>query len=94
MGPDLKLARSPTLNVALILFGWRRYVGLPMHEAEAAKVRPGSTDCLDRRHDLPKPKSSPTAEELRQTAVEKTTSSSSFPQLNRFKAINDATVTM
>ena len=46
-GPDVRLASAAlTLNVALILFGWRRYVEL-QHEAEmrAEQRAPGCGSC-------------------------------------------------
>ena len=94
MGPDLKIALiALTLNVALILFGWRRYVDL-VHESEARKEgearaaliasTDGMTDLLNRKGFADR------GEELRQTAVEQDLQLIIFSlQLNRFKAIND-----
>ena len=82
-----------TLNVALILFGWRRYVDL-MHETEmrregearAALIAStdGMTGLLNRKGFADK------GEELRQKAIEEAKQLVIFSlQLNRFKAIND-----
>src|SRR5207342_3367743 len=94
MGPDLKLALiALTLNVALILFGWRRYVDL-VHEAEmrregearAALIAStdGMTGLLNRKGFADK------GEELRQQTIDEGRQLVIFSlQLNRFKAIND-----
>jgi len=91
---DLKVAViALTLNVALILFGWRRYVDL-VHEAEARKEgearaaliasTDGMTGLLNRKGFADR------GEELRQAAVEQGHQLVIFSlQLNRFKAIND-----
>jgi len=94
MRADLKIALiALTLNVALILFGWRRYVDL-VHEAEARREgearaaliasTDGMTGLLNRKGFADR------GEELRQAAVEKDHQLVIFSlQLNRFKAIND-----
>ena len=94
LGPGLKIASvALTLNVALILFGWRRYVDL-QHEAEmrregearAALIAStdGMTGLLNRRGFADK------GEELRRAAGEAGQSLIIFSlQLNRFKAVND-----
>jgi diguanylate cyclase (GGDEF)-like protein len=91
---DLKIvAIALTLNVALILFGWRRYVDL-VHEAEARKEgearaamiasTDGMTGLLNRKGFADR------GEELRQAAAERGQQLVIFSlQLNRFKAIND-----
>jgi diguanylate cyclase (GGDEF)-like protein len=91
---DLKIALiALTLNVALILFGWRRYVDL-VHETEARKEgearaaliasTDGMTDLLNRKGFADR------GEELRRAAVEQDQQLVIFSlQLNRFKAIND-----
>jgi diguanylate cyclase (GGDEF)-like protein len=94
LGPSLKIASiALTLNVALILFGWRRYVDL-QHEAEmrregearAAVIAStdGMTGLLNRKGFADR------GEELRCSAVESGHSLVIFSlQLNRFKAVND-----
>ena len=94
LGPSLKIvAIALTLNVALILFGWRRYVDL-QHEAEmrregearAALIAStdGMTGLLNRKGFADK------GEELRCSAGEEGQSLIIFSlQLNRFKAVND-----
>ena len=94
MRADLKIALiALTLNVALILFGWRRYVDL-VHEAEARREgearaaliasTDGMTGLLNRKG------FADSGEELRQAAVERDHQLVIFSlQLNRFKAIND-----
>ena len=94
LGPGLKITLiALTLNVALILFGWRRYVDL-MHEAEmrregearAALIAStdGMTGLLNRKGFADK------GEDLRQASVEDGSQLIIFSlQLNRFKAIND-----
>ena len=94
VGPGLKITLiALTLNVALILFGWRRYVDL-MHEAEmrregearAALIAStdGMTSLLNRKGFADK------GEDLRQKAIRDGTQLVIFSlQLNRFKAIND-----
>jgi diguanylate cyclase (GGDEF)-like protein len=94
LGPGLKVATvALTLNVALILFGWRRYVDL-QHEAEmrregelrAAVIAStdGMTGLLNRKGFADK------GEELRAAAAEAGKSLVIFSlQLNRFKAVND-----
>ena len=94
LGPGLQIASvALTLNVALILFGWRRYVDL-QHEAEmrregearAALIAStdGMTGLLNRKGFADK------GEELRVSAAEAGQSLIIFSlQLNRFKAIND-----
>ena len=94
LGPSLKVvAIALTLNVALILFGWRRYVDL-QHEAEmrregearAALIAStdGMTGLLNRKGFADQ------GEELRCTAAEAGQSLIIFSlQLNRFKAVND-----
>ena len=94
LGPSLKIAAiALTLNVALILFGWRRYVDL-QHEAEMRKEgearaaviasTDGMTGLLNRKGFADK------GEELRCAAVESGQSIIIFSlQLNRFKAVND-----
>jgi diguanylate cyclase (GGDEF)-like protein len=94
LGPGLKIASvALTLNVALILFGWRRYVDL-QHEAEmrregearAALIAStdGMTGLLNRKGFADK------GEELRRAAGEAGQSLIIFSlQLNRFKAVND-----
>jgi diguanylate cyclase (GGDEF)-like protein len=94
LGPGLKVATvALTLNVALILFGWRRYVDL-QHEAEmrregeirAAVIAStdGMTALLNRKGFADK------GEELRCSAAEAGKSLVIFSlQLNRFKAVND-----
>ena len=91
---DLKVAViALTLNVALILFGWRRYVDL-VHESEARKEgearaaliasTDGMTGLLNRKGFADR------GEELRLQAVEQGQQLIIFSlQLNRFKAIND-----
>jgi diguanylate cyclase (GGDEF)-like protein len=91
---DLKIvAIALTLNVALILFGWRRYVDL-VHEAEARKEgearaamiasTDGMTGLLNRKGFADR------GEELRQAAIDTGRQLVIFSlQLNRFKAIND-----
>jgi diguanylate cyclase (GGDEF)-like protein len=92
--PDLRVAViALTLNVALILFGWRRYVDL-VHEAEARREgearaaliasTDGMTGLLNRKGFADR------GEELRIAAAEKDYKVVIFSlQLNRFKAIND-----
>ncbi|MBA3668405.1 MAG: bifunctional diguanylate cyclase/phosphodiesterase [Sphingomonas sp.] len=94
LGPSLKIAATAlTLNVALILFGWRRYVDL-QHEAElrrdsearAALIAStdGMTGLLNRKGFADK------GEALRRKAADDGQSLLIFSlQLNRFKAIND-----
>jgi len=94
LGPSLKIASiALTLNVALILFGWRRYVDL-QHEAEMRKEgearaaviasTDGMTGLLNRKGFADK------GEELRCAAAESGHSLIIFSlQLNRFKAVND-----
>lgn len=94
LGPGLKITLiALTLNVALILFGWRRYVDL-MHEAEmrregearAALIAStdGMTGLLNRKGFADK------GEVLRQKAIDDGRQLTIFSlQLNRFKAIND-----
>ena len=94
LGPGLKIASvALTLNVALILFGWRRYVDL-QHEAEmrregelrAALIAStdGMTGLLNRKGFADK------GEELRCAAAEAGKALIIFSlQLNRFKAVND-----
>jgi diguanylate cyclase (GGDEF)-like protein len=94
LGPDLKVALiALTLNVALILFGWRRYVDL-QHETEmrqqgeerAALIAStdGMTGLLNRKGFADR------GEELRCRAVDEGQQLVIFSlQLNRFKAIND-----
>jgi len=91
---DLKIAVTAlTLNVALILFGWRRYVDL-IHESEARREgearaaliasTDGMTGLLNRKGFADR------GEELRQSAAEQQHELIIFSlQLNRFKAIND-----
>jgi diguanylate cyclase (GGDEF)-like protein len=91
---DLKVTLiALTLNVALILFGWRRYVDL-VHEAEARKdgearaaliaSTDGMTGLLNRKGFADR------GEELRQAAADQGHQLVIFSlQLNRFKAIND-----
>ena len=94
LGPGLKIALiALTLNVALILFGWRRYVDL-QHETEMRKEgearaaliasTDGMTGLLNRKGFADR------GEELRQSAAadEELLVILSM-QLNRFKAIND-----
>ena len=94
LGPGLQIASvALILNVALILFGWRRYVDL-QHEAEmrregearAALIAStdGMTGLLNRKGFADK------GEDLRLSAAEAGQSLIIFSlQLNRFKAIND-----
>lgn len=94
VGPGLKITLiALTLNVALILFGWRRYVDL-MHETEmrregearAALIAStdGMTGLLNRKGFADK------GEELRNRAAGDGAQLVIFSlQLNRFKAIND-----
>jgi len=94
MAPDLKIASiALTLNVALILFGWRRYVDL-QHESEMRKEgearaallasTDGMTGLLNRKGFADR------GEELRQRAESEGNQLVIFSlQLNRFKAIND-----
>lgn len=94
LGPGLKIALiALTLNVALILFGWRRYVDL-QHETEMRKEgearaaliasTDGMTGLLNRKGFADK------GEELRQeAAAEEQQLIILSMQLNRFKAIND-----
>lgn len=94
LGPGLKVALiALTLNVALILFGWRRYVDL-QHETEMRKEgearaaliasTDGMTGLLNRKGFADK------GEELRQEAVADDQQLIILSmQLNRFKAIND-----
>jgi diguanylate cyclase (GGDEF)-like protein len=94
LGPGLKVALiALTLNVALILFGWRRYVDL-QHEAEmrregearAALIAStdGMTGLLNRKGFADQ------GEELRQRAEDQGWQVVILSmQLNRFKAIND-----
>jgi diguanylate cyclase (GGDEF)-like protein len=93
-GPDLRLASTAlTLNVALILFGWRRYVDL-QHEAEMRAEQEeraavlastdGITGLLNRKGFADR------AGELCESAATKgkILGIISF-QINRFKAVND-----
>jgi diguanylate cyclase (GGDEF)-like protein len=92
--PDIKIALiALTLNVALILFGWRRYVDL-VHESEARKEgearaaliasTDGMTGLLNRKGFADR------GEELRLAAIDQENQLIIFSlQLNRFKAIND-----
>jgi diguanylate cyclase (GGDEF)-like protein len=94
LGPGLKVASiALTLNVALILFGWRRYVDL-QHETEMRKEgearaaliasTDGMTGLLNRKGFADQ------GEELRCAAAEAGQSIVIFSlQLNRFKAVND-----
>ena len=94
LGPDLKIALiALTLNVALILFGWRRYVDL-QHESEmrqqgeerAALIAStdGMTSLLNRKGFADR------GEELRCRAADEGRQLVIFSlQLHRFKAIND-----
>lgn len=94
LGPGLKIAAvALTLNVALILFGWRRYVDL-QHEAEMRKEgearaaliasTDGMTGLLNRKGFADR------GEELRQRATEEGHQLVILSmQLNRFKALND-----
>ncbi|HEU0310325.1 MAG TPA: EAL domain-containing protein [Sphingomicrobium sp.] len=94
LGPGLKVALiALTLNVALILFGWRRYVDL-LHEAEMRKEgetraaliasTDGMTGLLNRKGFADR------GEELRQRASAEGQQLAILSlQLNRFKAIND-----
>ena len=94
LGPGLKVASvALTLNVALILFGWRRYVDL-QHEAEmrregeirAAVIAStdGMTGLLNRKGFADE------GEELRCASAQAGKSLIIFSlQLNRFKAVND-----
>jgi diguanylate cyclase (GGDEF)-like protein len=94
MGPSLKIALiALTLNVALILFGWRRYVDL-QHETEkriegeerAALIAStdGMTGLLNRKGFADR------GEELRCRAASEQQQLVIFSlQLHRFKAIND-----
>jgi diguanylate cyclase (GGDEF)-like protein len=94
LGPDLKIALiALTLNVALILFGWRRYVDL-QHETEmrqqgeerAALIAStdGMTSLLNRKGFADR------GEELRSRAAGEDRQLVIFSlQLHRFKAIND-----
>ena len=94
VGPGLKIALiALTLNVALILFGWRRYVDL-QHETEMRKEgearaaliasTDGMTGLLNRKGFADK------GEELRQQAADDGQQLVILSmQLNRFKAIND-----
>ncbi|WP_147416685.1 putative bifunctional diguanylate cyclase/phosphodiesterase [Sphingomonas edaphi] len=94
LGPGLKVASvALTLNVALILFGWRRYVDL-QHESEARREgearaaliasTDGMTGLLNRKGFADR------GEELRRGAAEAGQPVVIFSlQLNRFKAIND-----
>ncbi len=91
---DLKIAVTAlTLNLALILFGWRRYVDL-VHEAEARRdgearaaliaSTDGMTGLLNRKGFADR------GEELRQAAASQGHQLTIFSlQLSRFKAIND-----
>ena len=93
-GPGLKIAVTAlTLNVALILFGWRRYVDL-QHESERRKEgearaaiiasTDGMTGLLNRKGFADK------GEALRKEAIAAGESLLIFSlQLNRFKAVND-----
>ena len=93
-GPGLKIAVTAlTLNVALILFGWRRYVDL-QHAAERRKESEaraaviastdGMTGLLNRKGFADQ------GEGLRRAAVEAGQSLVIISlQLNRFKAVND-----
>jgi len=94
LGPSLKIAAiALTLNVALILFGWRRYVDL-QHETEMRKEgearaaviasTDGMTGLLNRKGFADR------GEELRRSAMDSDQSLIIFSlQLNRFKAVND-----
>jgi diguanylate cyclase (GGDEF)-like protein len=94
LGPGLKIAAvALTLNVALILFGWRRYVDL-QHEAELRKEgearaaliasTDGMTGLLNRKGFADR------GEELRRQAeADEHQLVILSIQLNRFKAIND-----
>jgi diguanylate cyclase (GGDEF)-like protein len=94
LGPSLKLTLiALTLNVALILFGWRRYVDL-VHEAEARKEgearaaliasTDGMTGLLNRKGFADR------GEELRvRAALDANQLVVLSVQLNRFKTIND-----
>ncbi|MEO6114225.1 MAG: diguanylate cyclase, partial [Sphingomicrobium sp.] len=94
LGPSLKIAVTAlTLNVALILFGWRRYVDL-QHEGEMRKEgearaaliasTDGMTGLLNRKGFADQ------GEALRRLAIENGQSLLIFSlQLNRFKAVND-----
>jgi len=94
LGPGLKIALiALTLNVALILFGWRRYVDL-QHETEMRKEgearaaliasTDGMTGLLNRKGFADR------GEELRQAAAADGELLVILSmQLNRFKAIND-----
>ena len=94
LGAGLKIASiALTLNVALILFGWRRYVDL-QHESERRKEgearaaliasTDGMTGLLNRKG------FADSGEELRMASVSEGHSLLVFSlQLNRFKTIND-----
>ena len=93
-GPGLKIAATAlTLNVALILFGWRRYVDL-QHESERRKEgearaaviasTDGMTGLLNRKGFADR------GDALRREAIAGGQSLVIFSlQLNRFKAVND-----
>jgi len=94
LGPSLKVALiALTLNVALILFGWRRYVDLQHEtemrregEARAALIAStdGMTGLLNRKG------FADGGEELRTQAVAEDRTLVIFSlQLDRFKAVND-----
>ena len=94
LGPSLKIASiALTLNVALILFGWRRYVDLQHEtemrqqgEARAALIAStdGMTGLLNRKGFADQ------GEALRQGAIDGGLQLVILSlQLNRFKAIND-----
>jgi diguanylate cyclase (GGDEF)-like protein len=94
LGPGLKVAAiALTLNVALILFGWRRYVDLQHEtekriEGEARAALLASTDAMTGL--LNRKGFADQGEELRQqTIAEKRMVLIYSLQLNRFKAVND-----
>lgn len=94
LGPGLQVALiALTLNVALILFGWRRYVDL-VQEAEARKegeARAAQIVSTDGMTGLWNRKGfADRGEELRQLAIGQGLQLVLFSlQLNRFKTVND-----
>jgi len=93
-GPDLEIAWTEiTLNVALILFGWRRYIDL-QHEAERqaeneVKARHlASTDGMTGLYN--RKGFGDEAGELREQAIDEGSQLVVFSiQLHRFKVVND-----
>lgn len=94
LGADIKvIATALTLNIALILFGWRRYVDLVhaaemRHESEARAAHLASTDAITGLFN--RKGFADRVEVMRQKAIASGHRLAILSiQLNRFKAVND-----